>query len=200
NLEAGIKHRLAGGLATAAVFHTSTDNEIVSAGSIDGRSSYRNGGRTRRDGAELAWEGEFGSHWRTRLAYTFINARYRDDVAGSGISAGNKIPGVARQALYAALAWAPPEGWQAGIEGRYLDKVYVDDANSDAAPSYVVAALSAGYIWKDGPWTWNAYARVDNLFDRRYAGSVIVNEGNGRYFEPAPGRNWSAGMTLAYRF
>ncbi|QII84394.1 TonB-dependent receptor [Bordetella hinzii] len=200
NLEAGIKHRLAGGLATAAVFHTSTDNEIVSAGSIDGRSSYRNGGRTRRDGAELAWDGEFGSHWRTRLAYTFINARYRDDVAGSGISAGNKIPGVARQALYAALAWAPPEGWQAGIEGRYLDKVYVDDANSDAAPSYVVAALSAGYIWKDGPWTWNAYARVDNLFDRRYAGSVIVNEGNGRYFEPAPGRNWSAGMTLAYRF
>ncbi|UEB22145.1 TonB-dependent receptor [Bordetella holmesii] len=200
NLEAGIKRRFPTGLATAAVFHTRTENEIVSAGSIDGRSAFRNGGRTRRDGLELAWDGEFGSHWRTRLAYTYINARYRDDVAGTGIAAGNTIPGIARQALYAALAWAPPQGWQAGIEGRYLDKLYVDDANSDAAAGYVVAALSAGYIWKHGPWTWSTYARVDNLFDRRYAGSVIVNEGNGRYFEPAPGRNWSAGLTATYRF
>jgi len=41
---------------------------------------------------------------------------------------------------------------------------------------------------------------VDNLFDRRYAGSVIVNEGNARYFEPAPGRNWTVGMSGSYRF
>jgi len=41
---------------------------------------------------------------------------------------------------------------------------------------------------------------VDNLLDRRYAGSVIVNEGNARYFEPAPGRNWTVGMSGSYRF
>lgn len=40
------------------------------------------------------------------------------------------------------------------------------------------------------------FSRVDNVFDRRYVGSVIVNEGNGRYFEPAPGRNWGGGATL----
>jgi iron complex outermembrane receptor protein len=40
--------------------------------------------------------------------------------------------------------------------------------------------------------------RVDNLADRRVAGSVIVNEANGRFFEPSPGRSvllsarWSA--------
>jgi outer membrane receptor protein involved in Fe transport len=32
-------------------------------------------------------------------------------------------------------------------------------------------------------------ARVDNLADRRVAGSVIVNEANQRFFEPAAGRN-----------
>ena len=41
---------------------------------------------------------------------------------------------------------------------------------------------------------------VDNLFDRRYAGSVIVNEGNARFFEPAPGRTWTIGAGAAYRF
>jgi iron complex outermembrane receptor protein len=38
------------------------------------------------------------------------------------------------------------------------------------------------------------------LFDKQYAGSVIVNEGNSRFFEPAPGRTWAAGLTGAFAF
>jgi iron complex outermembrane receptor protein len=34
------------------------------------------------------------------------------------------------------------------------------------------------------------------VFDRRYAGSVIVNEANGRFFEPAPGRTWLLGLDM----
>jgi iron complex outermembrane receptor protein len=30
--------------------------------------------------------------------------------------------------------------------------------------------------------------RVDNLANRHYVDSVIVNDSNGRYFEPDPGR------------
>ena len=37
-------------------------------------------------------------------------------------------------------------------------------------------------------------ARAENLADRQVAGSVIVNEGNGRFFEPAPGRGWLLAM------
>ena len=29
---------------------------------------------------------------------------------------------------------------------------------------------------------------------------VIVNESNGRYYEPAPGRNYGVGLSVAYRF
>ena len=46
----------------------------------------------------------------------------------------------------------------------------------------------------------NAFARVDNLFDRKYVGSVIVNDGNSRFFEPAPGRSWLASANASYRF
>jgi iron complex outermembrane recepter protein len=41
---------------------------------------------------------------------------------------------------------------------------------------------------------------VDNLSDKKYAGSVIVNEGNGRYFEPAAGRTWLLSASAAYSF
>ena len=206
SLEAGVKQELGGGLLTAAVFHTRTEDEIVTDANENGRATFRNAGRTRRDGLELAWSGELGRDWRAALAFAWLNARYRDDVCGPGpcgpdaIRAGNRIPGIARQSAYAELAWEPPEGWRAGVEARYFGKVYVDDANSDAAPGYFVAALNAGYLWRLGRWELNAFARVDNLFDRKYAGSVIVNEDNGRYFEPAPGRNWSAGLSVAYGF
>nr|WP_278488534.1 TonB-dependent receptor [Achromobacter insolitus] len=199
NLEAGVKANLAGGLLTAAVFHTGTDDEIVSAGSSGGRTTYQNAGRTRRDGMELGWSGEFARHGRAQLSYTWLNARYADDGPGD-IRAGNKIPGIARQAAYASLAWAPPEGWQASMEGRFLSKIYVNDANDGDAPAYFVAALSAGYVLKAGAWELNVYGRVDNLFDRRYAGSVIVNETNGRYYEPAAGRSLGAGVGATYRF
>jgi iron complex outermembrane receptor protein len=39
-----------------------------------------------------------------------------------------------------------------------------------------------------------AFFRIDNLLDKRYVGSVIVNEANARFFEPAPGRHWLAGV------
>ncbi len=39
---------------------------------------------------------------------------------------------------------------------------------------------------------------VNNLGDRRYVGSVIVNDSNGRYFEPGPGRTWMLGARLVF--
>lgn len=61
-------------------------------------------------------------------------------------------------------------------------------------------ALGVGYRKVIGPWTVPAFARVDNLFDRRYVRSVIVNDGNNRFYEGAPGRNWSTGIQAAYAF
>jgi iron complex outermembrane receptor protein len=41
---------------------------------------------------------------------------------------------------------------------------------------------------------------VDNALDRRFTGSVSVNEGNGRYFEPAPGRSYVLKLAGSYAF
>jgi iron complex outermembrane receptor protein len=51
-----------------------------------------------------------------------------------------------------------------------------------------------------GAWELGTFVRGDNLFDRRYAGSVIVNEANLRYFEPAPGRTWLVGASAGFTF
>ncbi|MEO5735863.1 MAG: TonB-dependent receptor [Variovorax sp.] len=207
SVEVGAKARLAGGLLTAAVFQTRTADEIVTDTNVGGRATFQNAGRTRREGFELSWLHETASHWRTQIAYTRLDARYRDAFcspspcgAGNAVAAGNRIPGIARQSLFASFGYVPPDDWRAGAELRALSRIAANDANSASAAGYAVAALYAGYAKRWARWEVNAFARIDNLFDRRTIGSVIVNEGNARYFEPAPGRTWTVGAGAAYRF
>ncbi len=207
SVEVGAKARLAGGLLTAAVFQTRTRDEIVTDTNSGGRTTFQNAGRTRRDGFELSWQHETANHWRTQFAYTWLDARYRDAFCSPSpcstdntVAADNRIPGIAPHALFAAFGWVLPEGWRAGAELRALGRIEANDRNTAGASGYMVAALHAGYVKRWQRWEFNAFARIDNLFDRRYVGSVIVNEGNRRYYEPAPGRNWTLGMGAAYQF
>ena len=80
---------------------------------------------------------------------------------------------------------------------RHIEPISVNDANPTRPPAYAVASLRAATRGAIGGDRRSAFVRVDNLFDRRYAGSVIVNEGNARYFEPAPTRAWLAGLALS---
>jgi len=83
---------------------------------------------------------------------------------------------------------------------RALSKVYVNDINSDAAAGYGIISGDVGYNTRVNNWNLGAFARVDNAFNKKYAGSVIVNEGNARYFEPAPTSTWTIGMSATYAF
>ncbi|WP_182286777.1 TonB-dependent receptor family protein [Comamonas testosteroni] len=206
--ELGIKQRfnVAGlrGDWSAALFQTSTDNEIVVASNDNGRTSYQNAGKTRRRGMELS-----GSTWLTpqlRLngALTLLDASLRSGYCDSKgqdcIPAGNRIAGAARNLGYLGLEWLPATDWRVGLDWRHVGRIAADDKNQVYAPSYNVASLSVGYTRRLGAWKLSAFARVDNLADKNYVGSAIVNEGNGRYYEPAPGRQWMAGTSLSYQF
>ncbi|UYU33726.1 TonB-dependent receptor PqqU [Siccibacter colletis] len=199
-VEIGSKTRIGNGLFTAALFQTDTDNEIVSDSSSGGRASYKNAGKTRRQGVELGLDQQFADAWRLKMAWTYIDATYRSNVCGDTDCNGNRMPGIARNMGYASLGWEPEQGWYAGGDVRYLSDIMADDENTAKAPTWTVVGLNTGYKWQIGQGSVDLFTRVDNLFDREYAGSVIVNESNGRYFEPAPGRNYSVGLSFGYSF
>ncbi|MCU4564684.1 TonB-dependent receptor family protein [Acinetobacter sp. WU_MDCI_Abxc222] len=202
--ETGLKSQNHLGDFTLAVFQTKTKDDIVSAGNSNGRSTFRNADKTLREGVEFAWNKKLWRDLTATASYTYLDATFDADIPALGsiaqIPAGNAIPGIAKNQAYASLAWQPSHGLYGGVDVQYMDKVYVNDTNSDAAPSYSVTSANVGYAWVMGDWKVNSFARVDNLFDKNYAGSVIVNDGNGRYFEPADGRNWSAGLRVIKQF
>ena len=209
--ELGVKQRLPGvGEASVAVFDTETHDEIVIQSNLGGRSTFQNAGATRRRGLELAASAELPGDLRAQGAYTWLDARYRDTFKTCAatpcvaptltIPAANRIPGIARSAFYAALAWAPPLGWRGGIEARALSRVWVNDANSDHTAGFAIASFNLGYLARISRFELNGFGRFDNVFARTYAGSVIVGEGNSRFFEPAPGRTWTVGFSGTVRF
>lgn len=215
NLELGLKGRSPAGSRwrsewSTALFQTSTENEIVTQTNTGGRSTFQNAGATRRRGLELAWSQALAPAWKFQLAHTWLDARYQEAFTQCGaapctvptqlVPGGNRIPGTARSVSAAEIVWQAPRGWRAGAELRRSGRVHVNDSNTQAAPAYTVLALHAGYVFDLRGWAMSAHARVDNVLDRRYAGSVIVNEGNGRFFEPAPGRSYVLKLSGTYSF
>ncbi|WP_395680032.1 TonB-dependent receptor family protein [Dokdonella sp.] len=204
NAEVGVKLRPDPRIeATFALFRADTRNELAVATSSGGRTTYQNIGKARRDGAEAALAWRIADDWKLQFAWTWLDARFRSaflTCAGTPcttpdtpVAAGARIPGIPRTDVHAGLRLGGERGWHAGASGDYVSAVVVNDRGSDAAPAYFLAAADVGYAFELDAGRFDAFARIDNAFDRRYAGSVIVNDANGRYFEPAAGRAFMVG-------
>lgn len=187
-----------------ALFDIRTDDEIAVDSNVGGRSIFRNVGATQRRGLESSYRQQVTSAWSTLVALTWLDAEFRDSFGGGAgaVAAGNKLPGVPNRQLYAELAWVPDrvQGPFAGLELVHAGRIYVNDVNTDSASSATLGNLRAGWRFPLGDWQLTTLARIDNLTDKQYVGSVIVNDGNQRFFEPAPERNWLVGIQLGYRF
>jgi len=187
----------------AAWFDARSQGEIVPAATVNGRTIFQNADNVRRRGLELAWSAQAGA-WKPRAAYTYLDAFFGDAYTGAGgarVAAGNRLPGTARHVAHLALDYAPTAAWQLGATLDVSGKVFANDVNSEAAAGFAVVGLRAGYTFGHTAAAsprWQAWARLDNLLDRRYAGSLIVNDGNGRFFEPAAGRRIMVGLRARF--
>ena len=210
NYEIGVKSQIADNTTLElASFLVQTQNELAVQANANGRSVYQNVGQARRTGFELNLRSQWQSGVAVEMSYTLLQALYTDAFQAcpgvpctlQTITSGNRIPGVPQRAWYGELSWQhAASGFSAGMEIRGESKVYVNDANSDATAPYFATNLHAGFKQEFGDWYLKELVRVDNLFDREYIGSVIVNESNARYFEPAAGRTFYAALNVERKF
>lgn len=209
NFEVGAKWRAAGGVALdAALFRVTTDDELVVARNTGGRSSYANVDRTRRQGFEAALLVPLPSDLSLQASYTLLEAEFRSDyLICSGtpcttpnltVPAGSRIPGVPRHQGFLSLRWAPGS-WSAALEFEARSDMVVNDTASFHAPGFGLWHAEVGRDWQLGDNRLRSFARVENLLDKTYVGSVIVNEGNSRYFEAGPERAAMFGLQWSWR-
>jgi iron complex outermembrane receptor protein len=204
--EVGIKTLFPGWVrVNAALFDIVTRDEIVVDQNIGGRASFKNVGHTDRRGIELSVETVRPGPVEARLAYTYLEATFREGfstVLGTtpvDVSAGSRLPGVPKGVLYAELRYRA-EPFYAQLEGLYKSRVPVNDPNSEFADAHSVLNAVVGLVQQGPRWRITEFVRIDNIADRKYAGSVIVNDGNSRYYEPSPRRNYAAGVQASLQF
>jgi iron complex outermembrane receptor protein len=209
NFEVGIKAASEHLQANLAAFYIRTADELAVLQNSGGRTVDQNIGETNRRGMELGVDANWAGGFSARLAYTYIRAvvgqAYATCIAApcnplanpagplpanyKTVAAGSYLPAVPKNSLYAGLTWTyTPLGFSTTLETQGRARIYVDDRNSDAASGYWVANLRAGFEQETRHWRFREFARIDNLANRTYVGSVIVDETNFRFFEPAPGR------------
>lgn len=202
--EVGVKAVLgATGRVNAALFRVDTRDEIVVDQASGGRTTYKNAGRTERRGVELGAGVNLPLGLEAALAWTWLDATFAEAYANSSgtVPAGNVLPGVPKTTVFGELRWRHvPAGFTAVLEAQHKSKVAVNDLNTEYADAYTIANVAFSFTQRAKDWRFTEYLRVDNATDKRYVGSVIVNDGNGRYYEPAPGRNVTAGVQARLAF
>ncbi len=199
--ELGMKWRAGSLNLEATLFQVNTDNEIAVATNAGGRSAFQNVGSTLRRGLEVGAGWKPAGPLRAQVSLGVLEAKYEDSFlvcAGVPCNAptlavppGGRIAGAPRGNAWGELVWADKTWGEWGAEMRATGRVAVNDRNTDFAAGYALGALrwSKSYPLGSGGATMTWLLRVDNVFDREHAGSVIVNDANSRFFEPGAPRS-----------
>ena len=197
------------------LYQIDSRDEIVVSTSSGGQSAFQNAPGTSRRGAELNLGAQLHPHLRASVAANWIEAEFSQPFSYSvnnvanKVGNGFKIPGIPQHFIFSELLWtsvaadaARPArgsgqsgtGTRVALELIRAGQLIANDTNTESAPGYTTWNLMASQGWALGRANLTAYARVDNLFDEHYVGSVIVNQSAAKFYEPSPGRTWTLGL------
>ena len=182
----------------AAAFHYAVRDAVVpfQVEGIEERSFFRNAGRTRHRGFELAAVATPTARLRLRAAYTRLAVTFVDDGDPAASNEGHDVPGVAPTRAFAEVSWRGPVGLELDVE--HTGGYYANDANTSTAfvpDATVFGARAYGTLTLRGT-AIEPFLAVRNLTDERYVGAAAINAFGGRFFEPAAGRTTLIGASV----
>ncbi|WP_082116031.1 TonB-dependent receptor [Hymenobacter terrenus] len=201
-----------------SVFDLEQRQTIVSSTTDQGAVVFRNTGRTHQRGLEAALSGwlwqvaapvsaasnipaDAPTGLRAWASYAYNSFRFgRYPSAGQDLR-GNRLTGTTPHTLSAGLDFSHATGFYLNPNLSHQARIVLDDANTEEAPGYWVFGARGG--WRRtlaGHLETNLYAGLDNATNRRYSLGNDLNAFGGRYFQPAPGRNWYTGAQVGWRF
>lgn len=203
NYELGIKGLITGSLRyELALFHIDVRDEIVPfelEGS--GQSFFENAGNSKHDGLETAVTMELAPGLTGTATYTWSDFVFDEFRGVDGqVYDGNRIPGIPEHLFNLDLAWSHDSGFFAAWDLLYVGSFYADNANEVETDDYLVSNLRAGIRWGGAKWLLEPFFGINNLSDEAYMGNIRLNASFGRYYEPAPERNFYGGVLLRYGF
>ncbi|HXW97708.1 MAG TPA: TonB-dependent receptor [Gemmatimonadales bacterium] len=215
NYELGVRGTFGTTTYTVTGFIDRITDAIVPYQEVSGRAYYTNAGQVKNDGLELGLSGRPLDRLRLFGNYTYSNFRFGAyrlvNGATTTVLDGKRVPGVPKGFIRLGLRAGPVDGFSVDIDHTMATSVYADDQNTlyvdglGSTPKGQVPGLGNGVTnarlsWEGragGAWV-RPFLAVNNIWDRRYVGSLTINGSGGRVFEPSPGRNFYIGGEIGW--
>lgn len=193
-IESGIKYQTDSTVASMDLFYIQSSNELIVDQAVGGRTSYTNAANSNRRGLELFWQQKITDQWQQRWSSTLLDSSFE-----TSANLNRELPGVARVQHDWLLEYRPwqDDRWLLRTQLNYRGKLWVDDQNSLSAPAVTLLQLDSRWQLDLQHSQWQLWLGLENALDKKYVGAVVVNQANGRSFEPGIPRQWVAGLKLS---
>jgi iron complex outermembrane receptor protein len=156
---------------------------------------FLNAGESSRRGVEALAQWTPLAAFTARLSYTGQRFRFVHFVTESADFSGKREPGAPPQQIAASVALRAA-GLSSTWQWRWIDSYPVNDANTVSNWAAHVADLRIAFQPRWKRVDVRPFFGVDNVFDARFNGSIVPNAFGTRFFEPSPGRQIYAGLSL----
>ena len=206
NMEAGLKAELLRNRLSvdACVYWFSLGNTIVSRRDTSGADYFVNAGKTRQRGYEMAIQyipvqnsNRFTRLLKVWVNYTNIHARFVDYVQGTAVYNGNRLTGTAPDVAVLGVDIITAPGLYANITGSYTAKIPLNDANTMFATDYRLLFLKTGYKARLSKKVHaDFFCSVEKAFNNFYSLGNDLNAVGNRFYNPAAGQLFHAGISL----
>ena len=197
NYEGGWKSKSAKGSFELTAFYIQSTNEILpyELESFPGRSFYRNAGATERYGVEMAAAYKW-KKWGLQASLT--QARYQFSAQELEPNAGKILPGLPSSQGFIQLLYSSSRSWKWLLSGEHTGAFYANTVNTVEIASFQRLRLQ-GQKSLTLPWgKVEVFGGINNLLNTAYYDNIRLNAFGGRYYEPAPARNFYAGLSLGF--
>ncbi len=196
NYEFGWKTQNSLGYFDATAFFIQSSNEILpyELEAFPGRSFYQNFGETTRYGLELTAAYKL-NQWGFQGSLT--QAKYKFDAENKEMNPDSKnLPGIPNSQIFLQVDYSTISKWKWVLSAERIGRFYANNSNSVEIKSFEKVRFQ---LQKTVQLAWGGldfYGGINNLFNTTYYDNIRLNAFGGRFYEPAPGRNFYLGLSL----
>jgi iron complex outermembrane recepter protein len=178
---------------------------------INLKTYFKNAPKTRRTGIEVGFMSEPFEEIELTINYTFTNFYYENYLTEIFTPEGtltadytnNKVPSIPKhivnfifvkelelsEELSGLLIW----------DCDYIAEMYVNDVNSETSPAYFYGNFMAGLTYSNNYFDLTGFFGMNNIFDKRYASFININDYYEKYYETGEPRTFYGGLNFNYK-
>ncbi|NOT75326.1 MAG: TonB-dependent receptor plug domain-containing protein [Cyclobacteriaceae bacterium] len=204
--EIGVKTKVMDAFdASFTLYDFILDETIVIQSDATGADFFINAGKTDQKGAEifLSWSKQFDkvqhntfiNNIRLYTSLSYNHYRFNNYITSGNDFSGNALTGVAPYIVTFGSDIIFKKNFYLNITSHYVDRIPLNDANTDYASQYFLLGAKFGYKLT-GKLPLEFFLGIENALDERYSLGNDLNAVGGRYFNASSRRNYFGGIAL----